>query len=138
MEQIILAGGKSTVLKGHLEELSGVVKVTLGYSGGNFENPSKDDVASQTTGHAEVVLVEYEPSKITTMGLLEQFFELHDPTLLNRQGTDTGEQFRSAIFYVTEDQKEIAEQVIREAQKKFGDPIVTQVAQAGPFYKASE
>jgi methionine-S-sulfoxide reductase len=136
MQQIILAAGKSKELARHFEEISGVISTTLGFTGGTTENPTAEEIASQVTGHAEAVLVEFDAEKVSVESLIRQFLRLHDPTALNRQGSTIGSQFRSAIFYVTDTEKEIAEKVMAEVQPDFKQPIVTQIELAGPFYAA--
>jgi methionine-S-sulfoxide reductase len=138
MEQIIVAAGCFWGVQFYFDQVPGVVSTTVGYTGGDTEDPSYEDVCTGRTGHAEAVLVEYDASKVSTETLLKQFFRMHDPTQMNRQGPDVGEQYRSAIFYVTDDQKTIAEKVAAEVQPNFKEPIVTQIEQAGPFYKAEE
>ncbi len=120
------------------EGLNGVLKVTSGYSGGTVNNPSYKEICTGQTGHAECVQVVYEPSKISFDELLEVFFEVHDPTSLNRQGADVGTQYRSAIFYHSPEQKEKAEYYKNELDKSgaYNKPIVTQVAPASKFYPA--
>ena len=122
------------------ESLNGVVKVTSGYMGGSKENPSYEEVCTGTTGHAECVQVFYEPSKITYDELLEVFFQVHDPTSLNRQGADVGTQYRSAIFYHSPEQKEKAEYYKREVDKSgsYDKPIVTEITAASKFYPAED
>ena len=120
------------------EQLNGVLSVTSGYSGGNVENPTYKEVCSGETGHAECVQVVYEPQKISFDELLEVFFQVHDPTSLNKQGADEGTQYRSAIFYHNEAQKEKAEYYINELNKSgaYDKPIVTEVAPFNTFYVA--
>jgi peptide-methionine (S)-S-oxide reductase len=120
------------------EELNGVLKVTSGYSGGQVSNPTYKEVCTGETGHAECVQIVYEPQKISFDELLEVFFEVHDPTSLNRQGADVGTQYRSAIFYHNEAQKERAEYYIKELDKAgaYQKPIVTQISEAARFYPA--
>ena len=122
------------------ESLNGVVKVTSGYMGGAKDNPTYEEVCSGSTGHAECVQVTYEPSKITYDELLEVFFQVHDPTSLNRQGADVGTQYRSAIFYHTPAQKEKAEFYKKEVDKSgsYEKPIVTEVTAASKFYAAED
>ena len=121
-------------------DLEGVLKVVPGYSGGTVPNPSYEDVCTDTTGHAEVAQVTFDPSAITYRELLEVLFSTHDPTTLNRQGADVGAQYRSVIFYGDQEQKMQAEAIIREltADKTFRDPIVTQVVPLGAFYPAED
>jgi peptide-methionine (S)-S-oxide reductase len=120
--------------------LPGVVKTTVGYTGGKTENPSYEQVCSHKTGHAEAVEVEYDPAKITYEELLDVFWKGHDPTTLNRQGPDVGDQYRSAIFYLDQTQKEVAEKSKNDLEKKgkYKDSIVTEITKAGPFYRAEE
>lgn len=121
-------------------ELEGVVKVEPGYAGGTVPNPSYEDVCSDTTGHAEVARVTYDPSAISYRLLLEVLFSTHDPTTLNRQGADEGTQYRSVIFYGSEEQKREAESIIKELteEKAFRNPIVTEVAPLTAFYPAED
>ena len=118
--------------------LNGVIAVVSGYSGGKRENPSYEQVSSGATGHAEAVQVTFDPSVISYDTLLDIFFAVHDPTTLNRQGADEGTQYRSVIFYHTEEQKDIAEKKLKEETEKFSDPIVTQLAPFENFYTAEE
>jgi len=122
------------------EDLKGVLKVTSGYSGGSVKNPTYKEVCTGETGHAECVQIVYEPNKITYDELLEVFFEVHDPTSLNRQGADVGTQYRSAIFYHTDEQKQKAEHYKSELNKSgaFDKPIVTEIAAATTFYPAED
>jgi peptide methionine sulfoxide reductase msrA/msrB len=118
----------------------GVKETAVGYQGGQTKNPTYEDVCNNETGHAEVVHVEYDPSQLTYVRLLEVFFENHDPTTPNRQGPDTGSQYRSVIFYYTPEQKKTAETFISrlESAKRYKRPIVTQVVAAPDFYRAEE
>jgi len=138
MEQIIFGAGCFWGVQYYFDQVPGVVSTEVGYSGGMTENPTYEQVCTHATGHAEVVLVEYDASKVSTETLLRQFFRMHDPTTLNRQGPDVGDNYRSVIFCVTDEQKEIAETVLADIQPKFKDPIVTQIELAGPFYRAEE
>jgi peptide-methionine (S)-S-oxide reductase len=119
-------------------ELKGVLRVEPGYAGGNVPNPTYEDVCTDTTGHAEVAQVTFDPSAITYRELLEVLFSTHDPTTLNRQGADEGTQYRSVIFYADEGQKREAERIIAELteDKVFRNPIVTEVAPLKAFYPA--
>jgi peptide methionine sulfoxide reductase msrA/msrB len=121
-------------------ELKGVLSTEVGYTGGKSKNPTYRQVCSDETGHAEAVHVTYDPSVVSYEELVRFFFSIHDPTQLNRQGPDRGTQYRSAIFYHNEKQKETALKVIEELtrSKRFGRPIVTQVASYSEFYKAEE
>lgn len=120
------------------EQLNGVLKVSSGYSGGHVDNPTYKEVCEGTTGHAEVVQVVYDPSKITFDELLEVFWQTHDPTTLNRQGNDVGPQYRSAIFYHNDEQKKKAEMYKAELNQSgaFNKPIVTEISPFDKFYVA--
>lgn len=120
--------------------IPGVTSVTVGYSGGITRNPTYQQVCGHTTGHAEVARVEYNPGTVSYNDLLEAFWQMHDPTMLNRQGPDVGDQYRSVIFYHTPEQKESAEASLQRAESsgRFGRPIVTQIEPAPEFYPAEE
>ena len=120
------------------QQLEGVIKVTSGYSGGHVADPTYEEVCNKTTGHAECLNIEYDQTKITFDELLEVFWKSHDPTTLNRQGNDVGPQYRSAIFYHNEEQKEKAEKYKSELDKEgvFNDPIVTEISPFTVFYPA--
>ncbi|HTM90839.1 MAG TPA: peptide-methionine (S)-S-oxide reductase MsrA [Flavisolibacter sp.] len=122
------------------EELNGVLSVTSGYSGGTVTNPTYKEVCTGETGHAECVQIVYEPNKITFDELLEVFFEVHDPTSLNRQGADVGTQYRSAIFYHDDEQKQKAEYYKNELNKSgaYDKGIVTEIAAFSKFYPAED
>jgi len=122
------------------ESLNGVVKVTSGYSGGEVPNPTYKQVCTGETGHAECVQVQYEPDKISYDELLEVFWQVHDPTTLNRQGADVGTQYRSVIFYHNQEQKKKAEQYKADLNKSgaFNNPVVTEIAPATTFYTAED
>jgi peptide-methionine (S)-S-oxide reductase len=121
-------------------ELKGVLKVDPGYAGGSVPNPTYEDVCTDTTGHAEVARVTFDPSEISYRELLEVLFSTHDPTTLNRQGADEGTQYRSVIFYANEGQMKEAENIIRELteEKVFRSPIVTEVVPLNAFYPAED
>jgi peptide-methionine (S)-S-oxide reductase len=120
--------------------IPGVTKTTAGYLGGTMENPTYEDVCSGATGHAEVVRVEFDPSVVAYADLLETFWNNHDPTQKNRQGPDVGEQYRSAIFYHSDAQKEAAERskAALEASGRFAKPIATEITPASAFYPAED
>lgn len=120
------------------ERLNGVSSVKSGYEGGDVANPSYEEVCSGTTNHAEVTEITYDPTKISYDELLEVFWKSHDPTTLNRQGADVGTQYRSVIFYHTDEQREIATKYKTELNKTnaFGKPVVTTIVKAEPFYVA--
>lgn len=140
IEVATLAGGCFWCLEPIFEELKGVENVVVGYSGGDVENPSYQQVCTGTTGHAESVQIRFNPAVITYADLLRIFFTVHDPTTLNRQGADVGTQYRSAIFYHNEQQKETAENVIKELEDEgvWKNPIVTEVIKFNTFYKAEK
>jgi peptide-methionine (S)-S-oxide reductase len=133
-----LAGGCFWCLDAVFRDLRGVEKVESGYAGGTAVNPSYEQVCSGRTGHAEVVQVTFDPRTITYRDLLDVFFSIHDPTTLNRQGGDVGTQYRSAIFYHTPEQRETAEQTIRELEGEglWDDRVVTEVTAFTNFYPA--
>lgn len=120
------------------EHVPGVKRVISGYTGGHVTQPSYKQVCEGTTGHAEATRIEFDPAVVSYAKLLEIFFASHDPTTLNRQGADEGTQYRSAIFYASEAQKQAAEAAKQAAQKDFDDPIVTEIAPLGVFYEAED
>ena len=122
------------------ERLDGVVDVSSGYSGGNSENPTYDEVCSGTTGHAEAVQVHFNAEEVNYETLLNIFWDNHDPTSLNRQGPDEGSQYRSAIFYHSEEHKNFAEESKNtlDSSERFPKPIVTEIVPATTFYRAEE
>jgi peptide-methionine (S)-S-oxide reductase len=119
-------------------KVPGVTATAVGYSGGHAKDPTYEDVCDHGTGHAETVLVEFDPSHVAYERLLAVFFRIHDPTTLNRQGPDVGDQYRSAIFTFSPAQEAAAKAATASAQKKLGEPVVTQLATIGPFYKAEQ
>jgi peptide-methionine (S)-S-oxide reductase len=119
-------------------ELAGVKSVASGYAGGRVPNPTYQQVCTGKTGHAEVIQIEFDPQKTSCERLLAMFWKLHDPTTLNRQGPDTGTQYRSIILYHNEAQKQAAEKSKAEAQKHFNNPIVTEIVPLQNFYRAEE
>ncbi len=139
-ETSTLAGGCFWCLEAVYDDMEGVLSVESGYMGGRQPKPTYRDVCTGRTGHAEVVQVTFDPDAVSFRDILEVFFAIHDPTTLNRQGNDAGTQYRSAIFYHSDEQRATAEQVIREltAAKAFADPIVTEVAPASTFYVAED
>jgi peptide-methionine (S)-S-oxide reductase len=135
-----LAGGCFWCLEAVYEQLRGVVSVTSGYSGGQIPSPTYEQVSRGSTGHAEVVQIAFDPGEITYQDLLEVFFTIHDPTTLNRQGADVGTQYRSAIFYHSEQQRSVAEKIIERtrAEGLWSQPIVTEVEPFEAFYPAED
>jgi len=139
-EVATLAGGCFWCLEAILKEVDGVEDVTPGYTGGTTVNPTYQEVCTNTTGHAEVVQLTFNPDKISYREILQIFFSVHDPTTLNRQGGDVGTQYRSAIFYHSGQQRAIAEAVIKELGEAhlWKKPIVTQVVPLQEFYPAED
>ncbi len=133
----IFAGGCFWGIEDYYAKLDGVCDVVSGYIGGTTENPTYREVTTGRTGHAEAVKITFDPKVVTFAALARKFFELHDPTQLNRQGPDVGTQYRSAVFYTDEAQKVIAEDLIKELMK-LGYPVVTEVVQATKFYEAED
>jgi peptide-methionine (S)-S-oxide reductase len=135
-----LGGGCFWCLEAVYQELRGVEKVESGYSGGHVTNPTYREVCSETTGHAEVVQVTFDPDMVSHRDILEVYFTIHDPTTLNRQGADVGTQYRSVIFYHDDEQRRVAEAVISDLESEglWRDPIVTEVVPFDEFYVAEE
>jgi peptide-methionine (S)-S-oxide reductase len=136
-EIAVLAGGCFWCLEAAYDELAGVIAVKSGYAGGALENPTYKAVCSGTTGHAEVVRVEFDPAVITYADLLDVFFTIHDPTTLNRQGADAGTQYRSAIFYISPGQKAEAEAAVQKFTPHWGK-VVTEIVPLTIFYPAEK
>ncbi|MBI1366678.1 MAG: peptide-methionine (S)-S-oxide reductase MsrA [Alphaproteobacteria bacterium] len=134
----ILAGGCFWGMEDLFRKLPGVVDTEVGYTGGDFKNPGYKDVKTGKTGHAEAIKIEYDRTKTSYRQLLEFFFQIHDPTTLNRQGNDIGTQYRSAIFFRDPHQEKTAREIVAEyeASGVFPNGIVTEIAPAGPFYRA--
>ncbi|MFW5964942.1 MAG: peptide-methionine (S)-S-oxide reductase MsrA [Natronomonas sp.] len=137
-ETATLAGGCFWCIEAALKELDGVESVVSGYAGGHVEDPSYEAVCREETGHAEVVQVDFDPETISYRDLLEVFFTIHDPTSLNRQGPDIGTQYRSAVFYHDDAQRDTVESVIEDLQPLYDDDIVTEVEPLEAFYRAEE
>lgn len=139
-ERATFAGGCFWCLEPIFAPLRGVQRVVPGYTGGKWPNPTYERVCSGTTGHAEVVDIEFDPAVISYRTLLELFFAFHDPTTLNRQGGDVGTQYRSAVFYHSPEQEATARALVAEleGERVFADPIVTQVTAAMEFYPAED
>ena len=133
-------GGCFWCMEAIFSDIHGVERVTSGFAGGHVSNPTYEQVITGSTGHAEVVQVVYNPEVISYLKLLEVFFSVHDPTTLNRQGNDTGTQYRSAIFFHNEEQKDLANKVINRLSQDgiYDDPIVTEVTQLETFFPASD
>jgi peptide-methionine (S)-S-oxide reductase len=140
LQTVTLAGGCFWCLEAVFDEVKGVHAVESGYAGGHMDNPSYRAVCNGDTGHAEVVQVHFDPNIVSYRDLLNVFFAIHDPTTMNRQGGDVGTQYRSAIFYHDDEQKKIAEELIKDldSQKIWDRPIVTEVAKLDKFYVAED
>ena len=138
MQKAMFGAGCFWGVQYYFDQVPGVIKTTVGYSGGHTENPSYEDVCTHTTGHAEVVLIEFDPGQVSYKTLVRQFFRMHDPTQLNRQGPDIGDSYRTAIFYFDDEQKETAEDIKKLTLDDFKQPIATEITVAGEFYPAEE
>jgi peptide-methionine (S)-S-oxide reductase len=127
-------------VEAEFQQVPGVLATAVGYEGGALKNPTYRDVCTDRTGHAEVVELSFDPAQVSYETLLQKFFSLHDPTQLNRQGPDWGAQYRSAVFFHSDEQQATAAKVIQEltTQKRFSRPIVTQVVPAQTFWRAEE
>src|SRR5712671_5918697 len=137
-ETAILAGGCFWGMEEIIRKIPGVTKTTVGYSGGTTADPTYEEVCTGTTGHAESIQVEFDSSRLSYENLLDYFFRMHDPTTLNRQHNDVGTQYRSAIFFTSDAQKQTAERVKREESGKFKRPITTEITVATKFYSAED
>ena len=140
LETATLGGGCFWCTEAVFDSVIGVKDVVSGYAGGHKENPTYQEVCSETTGHAEAVQVKFDPAEISYKEILEIFFGTHDPTTLNRQGNDVGSSYRSAVFYHTPEQKETAQEVVKELTDEdiFGKPIVTEITEFTNFYPAED
>jgi peptide-methionine (S)-S-oxide reductase len=140
IEKAIFAAGCFWGVEEAFSKIKGVIETTVGYTGGHIENPTYEDVCTNTTGHTEAVQVKYDTEKVSYEALLKVFWDIHDPTQVNRQGVDVGTQYRSAIFYHNNEQKELAEKSKKELDDsgKFKKPIATEITEAKTFYKAEE
>ena len=140
LQTIVLGGGCFWCTEAVYKEVRGVTDVESGYSNGDTERPSYEEVCTGRTGHNEVVKLTYDPQQVSTRQILEIFFVVHDPTQMNRQGNDVGTQYRSGIYYTTPEQKEVAEDMIRQMsqEKLFGRPVVTEVQAMRNYWPAEE
>lgn len=138
MQEAIFAAGCFWGVQYYFDQVPGVARTTVGYSGGRTEDPTYEDVCTHTTGHAEAVLIEFDPRLVTYETLLRHFFRMHDPTQLNRQGPDVGDSYRSAIFYKEEGQKATTHKIRDESQANFDQNIVTEISRASRFYPAED
>jgi peptide-methionine (S)-S-oxide reductase len=140
LQTIVLGGGCFWCTEAVYVKVRGITDVESGYSNGSVQQPSYEQVCTGTTGHNEVVKLAYDPAQISVRQILEIFFVVHDPTTLNRQGADSGTQYRSGIYYTTPEQKDIADEMIRQMSqdKLFGKPIVTEVLPLSNYWPAEE
>lgn len=136
ISRALFAAGCFWGVQYYFDQVPGVVKTTVGYTGGHTKNPTYDEVATQTTGHAESVLIEFDSEKVSYRTLLKQFFRMHNPAQVGGQGPDIGPEYRSAIFYFNPDQHNTAVQVRNQTQEELDKPIATEIKPAGIFYKA--
>lgn len=135
-QKALFAAGCFWGVQYYFDQVPGVIKTTAGYTGGHTQNPTYEEVCSHTTGHAEAVLIEFDPKTVTYQTLLKHFFRMHNPTTLNQDGPNIGDSYRSAIFYYSDSQKKLSEEVLKTSQKNFRDPIVTVINAATVFYPA--
>jgi peptide-methionine (S)-S-oxide reductase len=140
MEKATFAAGCFWGIEKTFRNIDGVLSTAVGYTGGSTEDPTYEDVCSGETGHAEAVEIEFDPEKVSYRELLDVFWDIHDPTTLNRQGPDIGTQYRSAVFYHTPEQKALVEESVAllEGSGSFMDPVVTEITPASTFYRAEE
>lgn len=138
MPKAIFAAGCFWGVQYYFDQVPGVTASRVGYTGGHTENPTYEEVCTHTTGHAEAVELEFDETQVSYETLVKQFFHMHDPTQLNRQGPDVGDSYRSAIFFADDAQKQMAQSVLQSAQQNFDKPIVTQIVPATVFYEAED
>lgn len=136
--QLTLAGGCFWCVEAVYLRVPGVLKVESGYANGDTDNPTYQAVCTGTTNHAEVIQITFDPDRLSTDTLLNVFWTVHDPTTLNRQGNDTGTQYRSGIYYTSDEQRKIAERSKADAQARFTDPIVTEIEPLRKYFPAED
>ena len=137
-KSIILGGGCFWCIEAIFQKVKGVKSVKPGYAGGNTENPTYEIVSSEETGHAEVAKIDYDDTIVSLGEILEVFFKIHDPTTLNRQGNDIGQQYRSIMLYETEEERKTMDAMVKSQQKNFKDKIVTEIKKLDKFYPAEK
>ncbi|MBD3247418.1 peptide-methionine (S)-S-oxide reductase MsrA [Candidatus Pacearchaeota archaeon] len=137
-KKAIFAGGCFWHIQEEFDKVPGVIKTTVGYTGGTKKKPTYEEVSSKKTGHAEAIEIIYDADKVSYGELLAKFFSIHNPTTKNRQGFDIGTNYRSAIFYINDGQKKLAKATIKKYQESFEKPIVTEIVPATRFYPAEE
>jgi methionine-S-sulfoxide reductase len=135
-QKALFAAGCFWGIQYYFDEVPGVVKTTVGYTGGHTKNPTYDEVCTHLTGHAESTLIEFDPKQVSYEVLLKHFFRIHNPTLLDSDGINVGDEYRSAIFYFDDAQEKAAEKAITVIQKEYKNPIVTKLTKADEFYEA--
>lgn len=138
MQKAIFAAGCFWGVQYYFDQVPGVKSSVVGYTGGHTTDPTWESTETGNTGHAEAVELEYDEKEVSYETLLKHFFRIHDPTTPNRQGPNIGTNYRSAIFYLNDEQKKLAEKVLKETRVNFKRPIITEITKAGPFYKAEE
>jgi len=138
MKEIVLAGGCFWGVEEYISRINGVVDTEVGYANGRRKNPSYEQVCTGMTGHAEAVKINYDENKLTLKSLLEKFFSIIDPTIENRQGPDRGTQYRTGVYYINEDDKDIILDVFKSEQEKYKKPIVTEIEPLKLYYKAED
>jgi len=137
-DKAIFAAGCFWAVQDYFDQVPGVTATLVGYTGGHTEKPGYEQVCSQQTGHAESIYITFDPTKVSYYTLVKHFFRMHDPTQVNRQGPDVGSSYRSAIFYVNDEQQKIAKNVVEELKGSFDKPIATEITEAGEFYVAED
>lgn len=138
LEQTLFAAGCFWGVQYYFDQVPGVIETTCGYTGGHTPNPTYEAVCSHTTGHSEALLVVFDPKKVSYEILVKHFFRMHDPSQVGGQGPDIGDQYRSAIFYFDNKQKQTANKIKKLSQKNFDKPIATEITAASPFYPAED
>lgn len=138
IQKVTFAAGCFWHIQAEFDKLPGVIKTTVGYTGGDFKNPTYEDMKTGKTGHAESIEIEFDPDKISYQELLDAFWQMHDPTQKNRQGFDIGSQYRSVIFYHNKEQKELAKKSKEEESKKHIKSIKTEIVPVQKFYPAEK
>lgn len=137
-QTIFLAAGCFWGVQYYFDQVDGVVSTEVGYMNGHYPNPTYEDVCYKNTGHAEAVKVMFDDQKVELVTVLKQFFYMHDPTQLNKQGPDVGQQYRSAIFYTNDNQRKVAEKLVQQLSAQYDNPIVSEISEADVFYEAEE
>ena len=137
-ETVTFGAGCFWQVEEEFRAIPGVIETAVGYEGGHVDNPTYEQVCTGTTGHTEVARITFDPERVSFEELVSKYFAIHDPTQLNRQGPDVGFQYRSVIFAEDDEQAEVARRVIERIQGSYGEPVVTTIEPAGPFWRAEE